>query len=171
MRFARQSTEPRNGQANHEIRQTRKNEPLTNGTLPTPPVGTSVGRSSRRTQGSCATPDALQAAGEARRSHPRPPTATLKPPQSHLQAIYCGVQSHPKATPRPPQSHPKATPRPPQSPLKATPRLSQGHPTARYKPAEGVTGFWIIEAGCWILAAGPFGVGEECITSLNSRTV
>src|ERR1035437_40078 len=55
----------------------------------------------------------------------KPPQATSEPPQGHLQAIYCGVQSHLKATPRPPQGHPKATP-----------RLHQGYTKATSEPAE-----------------------------------
>jgi hypothetical protein len=57
--------------------------------------------------------------------------ATPRLPQGHLQAIYSGVQSHPKATSRPPQGYPKATPRLPQGHPKATPRLPQGYTKAR----------------------------------------
>ena len=49
----------------------------------------------------------------------KPPTATLKPPQSVLIANRLRLQSHSNATPMRPQSHPKATP-----------RLHQSHPKA-----------------------------------------
>jgi hypothetical protein len=50
---------------------------------------------------------------------PKPPKATLKPPQSLLIANRLRPQSHPKATTKLPQSHPKATLRLPQSYPKA----------------------------------------------------